>query len=156
MEEIFRPHPKILATIVGKMLSKHENKYDEAKGICQRNREVIKYLKYPERMESDLRKRKRIADNKLLTDKFAPSSRQQFWSFSDFGFELNRDVFFIEKDFPKIDFILEQISTSDMIGIDTESHVARSKLDSEEDLVATLQIATKKGAYVFEPHKIKN
>lgn len=42
-----------------------------------------------------------------------------------------------------------------MIGIDTESLVARSKFDKDIDILATVQIANKKKVYVVDPVKIK-
>ena len=42
-----------------------------------------------------------------------------------------------------------------MIGIDTESRVARTSLDTSYDVLATIQIATSKEVFVFDAYELK-
>lgn len=139
---------------VGRMLGPKEKKYDEAASVCHRNPEAIKYLKFPDKMRKQIAKMKQFIPNSLQTDVFGPSDPTKYWSFSEFGLG-RKDVLFLHEDHPKIEETLEQLLEADMIGIDTESLVARSKFDKDIDILATVQIANKKKVYVVDPVKIK-
>ena len=45
---------------------------------------------------------------------------------------------------------LLKLSGEKLIGIDTESRVARTCLDTSKELMATIQIATSKEVYIFD------
>ena len=72
-----------------------------------------------------------------------------YFSFSDFGVT-EKDILFLEAEGPFLQHFLEDILSSNEIGIDTESHVARTKFSSEASLLALIQIATAKKVYLFD------
>ena len=117
-EEVFRGYPDILALCVGKMLSKVGNQFDEGVSICLRNSEVIKYLKFPEKMRKEIEKRKKFVINSLQTNRFEPSDPNSFCCFSDFNL-YRKNVFFVNENHPNTEALIKSISNSKIIGIDT-------------------------------------
>ncbi len=49
-----------------------------------------------------------------------------------------------------IEMAIKDVFSSDIIGIDTESTVARTSLNSNIDLLSIVQISTKNKVYIFD------
>lgn len=49
-----------------------------------------------------------------------------------------------------IELATKEVFTSDIIGIDTESTVARTSLNTNIDLLSIVQISTKNKVYIFD------
>jgi len=54
-----------------------------------------------------------------------------------------------------IDDCLEEMCQADIIGIDTESTVARTTLDTNYSLLATVQIATPTKVFIYDAKDLK-
>lgn len=72
-----------------------------------------------------------------------------YFSFSEFGID-EKDVLFVDPKYPRINDFMEDIISSDEIGIDTESIVARTKLNSEMSVLALIQVSTLNKVYIFD------
>jgi len=85
--------------------------------------------------------------NKLRNDRFMPSDPKIYFTLKDFDIE-EKHVLWVHQQI--LQQCLLKLSSEKLIGIDTESRVARTCLDSSKDLMATIQIATTKQVYIFD------
>lgn len=66
------------------------------------------------------------------------------------------DVFFLNSSSPDLLKHLEYIINAKILGLDTESYVARTKFSTEMELIATIQISDGKKAFIFDAKNINN
>lgn len=71
---------------------------------------------------------------------------------SDFAYE-EKSVVWVNRH--NIDECLEEMCKADIIGIDTESTVARTTLDTNYSLLATVQIATHNKVFIYDAKDLK-
>ena len=110
------------------MMNSRQKLKIEAISICYRKPEILLFLKQSQIMKKHLEELKNPFPNPLHTDLFAPSDTRKYFKFSDFGIH-EKDIIFIDKNFVNIEPILKEIINADEIGVDTESIVARTKLN---------------------------
>lgn len=77
--------------------------------------------------------------NRLRTDRFEPSDKAKYFTLKEFGID-EKDVIWVNS--KNVNEAVEELFSADLIGIDTESTVARTTLNSSYELLATIQIAT--------------
>ena len=90
--------------------------------------------------------------NKLRTNRFEPSDPKTCFSLGQFGYN-EKSIVWVNQD--NLKSSLERLCEEKVIGIDTESRVARTSLDNSYDVLATIQIATSKEVFVFDAYELK-
>lgn len=88
----------------------------------------------------------------LRTNKFEPSNPKEQVCLSDFGYSEKSMVWVDESNLRDC---LVRITDSRVIGIDTESRVVRTTLDTSYDVLATIQIAADKSVYILDALVLK-
>jgi ribonuclease D len=90
--------------------------------------------------------------NKLQHNEFRPSDPKEYFSLPEFGV-MEKDVIWVDE--ANIQFSVEQVFNSTIIGIDTESTVARTTLSTTYELLSIVQIANGKHIFIFDAKFLK-
>lgn len=118
--------------------------------IVSRIPEVTKYLSGD--IKNKLREIKDLPKNKLQNNVFAPSNYEKYFALSDFGIH-EKDVIIVDES--NHEAAISEVFQSPVIGIDTESTVARTTLSTTYDLLAIVQISTGNKVFIFDAKLLK-
>lgn len=135
------------------MMSKDKKiKKQEYLSFCSRYPDIV--IEDP-RIAMQISKMKDFLPNPLQNNIFQPSDPKIYLSLSEFGIE-EINVFFVNSKSIDLNYYLKDIVQSQILGLDTQSYVARTKFCTDSELIATIQISNGKRAYVFDAKEIKN